>query len=59
MHHVFDSGDRARRYGRVGGVGNVAKAAVWLASDESDCVTGASLYVDGGMTLYPAVRSNG
>ena len=43
-------------YGRVG---DVAKAAVWLASDESDYVTGATLYVDGGMTLYPAFRSNG
>lgn len=46
-------------YGRVGDVGDVAKAAVWLASDESDYVTGATLYVDGGMTLYPAFRSNG
>ena len=46
-------------YGRVGRVGDVAKAAVWLASDESDYVTGATLYVDGGMTLYPAFWSNG
>ena len=44
---------------RVGHVGEVAKAAVWLASDESDYVTGATLYVDGGLTLYPAFRSNG
>ena len=46
-------------YGRVGATSDVAKAAVWLASDDSDYVTGATLYIDGGMTLYPAFRGNG
>lgn len=46
-------------YGRVGVAQDVAKAAVWLASDDSDYVTGATLVVDGGMTLYPAFRGNG
>jgi glucose 1-dehydrogenase len=46
-------------YGRVGEVEDIAKAAVWLASDESDYVTGASLFVDGGMTLYPGFADNG
>jgi glucose 1-dehydrogenase len=46
-------------YGRVGDVEDVARAAVWLASDASDYVTGASLYVDGGMTLYPGFDDNG
>lgn len=46
-------------YGRVGVVEDVARAAVWLASDESDYVTGASLLVDGGMSLYPGFIGNG
>ena len=46
-------------YGRIGEPEDVAKAALWLASDESDYVTGTTLFVDGGMTLYPAFRANG
>lgn len=46
-------------YGPVGEPEDVAEAAVWLASDASDYVIGTTLYVDGGMTLYPAFRDNG
>lgn len=46
-------------YGRVGEPEDIAKAAVWLASDESDYVTGATLFVDGGMALYPEFREGG
>ncbi len=46
-------------YGRVGMPEDIGKAAVWLASDESDYVVGATLYVDGGMTLYPEFAHGG
>jgi len=46
-------------YGRVGAPEDIGKAAVWLASDDSDYVTGTTLFVDGGMSLYPAFRDNG
>jgi glucose 1-dehydrogenase len=44
---------------RVGDVEDIAKAAVWLASDDSDYVNGTTLFVDGGMTLYPGFTDNG
>lgn len=46
-------------YGRVGVVEDIGKAAVWLASDDSDYVTGATMFIDGGMTLYPGFADNG
>ena len=46
-------------YQRVGEVKDIARAAVWLASDESDYVTGTSLFIDGGMTLFPGFREGG
>lgn len=46
-------------YGRIGQPEDVARAAVWLASDDSDYVVGATLFVDGGMTLYPGFSTNG
>ncbi|MEP6955736.1 MAG: SDR family oxidoreductase [Chthoniobacterales bacterium] len=46
-------------YGRVGEPEDIARAAVWLASDASDYVTGTTLFVDGGMTLYPSFASGG
>lgn len=40
-------------YKRIGEPEDVARIAVWLASDESDYVQGTTIYIDGGMTLYP------
>lgn len=46
-------------YGRIGEPEDIARAAVWLASDDSDYVVGATLFVDGGMTLYPGFATGG
>jgi glucose 1-dehydrogenase len=46
-------------YGRIGEPEDVARAAVWLASDASDYVVGTTLFVDGGMTLFPGFAGNG
>jgi glucose 1-dehydrogenase len=46
-------------YGRVGEPEDIGKAAVWLASDESDYVVGTTLFIDGGMLLYPGFREGG
>ncbi|QAY87271.1 glucose 1-dehydrogenase [Pseudomonas arsenicoxydans] len=46
-------------YGRVGDVEDVANAVVFLASDASDYIVGTTLFIDGGMSLYPEFRGNG
>lgn len=45
--------------GRVGIPDDIGKAVVWLASDDSNYVNGATLFVDGGMTLYPGFAKGG
>jgi glucose 1-dehydrogenase len=45
--------------GRIGEPNDIARAAVWLASDQSDYITGATIFVDGGMTLYPGFAAGG
>ncbi|HBS29566.1 MAG TPA: sugar dehydrogenase [Phycisphaerales bacterium] len=46
-------------YKRIGETDDIARLATWLASDEADYITGASLFVDGGMTLYPGFEAGG
>ena len=46
-------------YKRVGETRDIGAVAVWLASDESDYVNGTTIFVDGGMLLYPAFAYGG
>jgi glucose 1-dehydrogenase len=44
---------------RIGEVEDIGGAAVWLSSDDSEYVNGTTLFVDGGMLLYPGFEDNG
>jgi glucose 1-dehydrogenase len=46
-------------YKRIGEPEEIGRLAVWLASDESDYITGETIYIDGGMTLYPGFEAGG
>ena len=46
-------------YGRIGQPADIGNAVVWLASDAADYVHGQTLFVDGGMTLYPEFARGG
>jgi glucose 1-dehydrogenase len=46
-------------YKRIGEVEDVGRLAAWLASDYADYITGTSIYIDGGMTLYPGFATGG
>ena len=42
--------------GRLGSTEEVANVVEFLASDKASYVTGTTIYVDGGMTLYPSFK---
>ena len=46
-------------YKRIGEPADIGHTAIWLASDYSDYIHGASIFVDGGMTLYPGFETGG
>ena len=46
-------------YNRIGEPEDIGKLAAWLASDEADYITGTTIFMDGGMTLYPGFADNG
>lgn len=46
-------------YKRIGEAVEIGRTAAWLASDYADYITGASIFVDGGMTLYPGFETGG
>lgn len=56
---AYDSLMKLIPYKRIGEVADIGKVAVWLASDQADYITGASIFVDGGMTLYPGFATGG
>jgi glucose 1-dehydrogenase len=46
-------------YKRIGEPEDIGRVVAWLASDEADYITGASIFVDGGMTLFPGFATGG
>jgi glucose 1-dehydrogenase len=46
-------------YQRIGEPDDIGHVAVFLASDQADYITGVSIFVDGGMTLYPGFATGG
>ena len=46
-------------YNRVGEPADIGNLAAWLASDEADYITGQTIFIDGGMTLYPGFATGG
>jgi len=46
-------------YNRIGEPDDIGKLAAWLVSDEADYITGTTIFMDGGMTLYPGFADNG
>ncbi len=58
-HQALESLLRLIPYGRIGQPDDIGKAVAWLASDDSDYVHGQTLFVDGGMTLYPEFAHGG
>lgn len=46
-------------YGRIGEPEDIAQTAAWLASDHADYIVGTTIFIDGGMTLYPGFSTNG
>jgi glucose 1-dehydrogenase len=46
-------------YKRVGVPEDIGNLAAWLVSDEADYITGQTIFMDGGMTLYPGFEAGG
>jgi glucose 1-dehydrogenase len=46
-------------YNRIGKPADIGQLAAWLASDQADYITGTTIFMDGGMTLYPGFADNG
>ncbi|MER0442353.1 SDR family oxidoreductase [Emticicia sp. W12TSBA100-4] len=46
-------------YNRIGQPSDIGKLAVFLASDDSDYITGSSMFIDGGMTVFEGFATGG
>ncbi len=46
-------------YNRIGEPEDIGRAAAWLASDQADYLNGTSMFIDGGMCLYPGFQEGG
>jgi glucose 1-dehydrogenase len=46
-------------YGRIGQPQDIGRVVAWLASDGADYIHGQTIFVDGGMTLYPEFAQGG
>ena len=46
-------------YNRIGQPNDIAGLSVFLASDASDYITGASIFIDGGMTVFEGFAEGG
>ncbi len=46
-------------YNRIGQPKDIGNLAVFLASDDSDYITGASIFIDGGMTVFEGFAEGG
>ncbi|MCR4378135.1 MAG: SDR family oxidoreductase [Rhodospirillales bacterium] len=56
---AYDDLMRLIPYKRIGEPDDIGRAVVWLASDDADYINGISLFIDGGMTLYPGFATGG
>jgi glucose 1-dehydrogenase len=56
---AYDSLMKLIPYKRIGEPDDIGRVAVFLASDQADYINGASVFVDGGMTLYPGFATGG
>lgn len=46
-------------YNRIGQPEDIGNLAVFLSSDDSDYITGASIFIDGGMTVFESFSDGG
>jgi len=54
-----ESRNRTTPYKRIGDPDDIGRACVWLASEDSDYIHGASIFVEGVMTLYTGFETGG